>query len=98
MWPQNMLTSFSFGFLEVITNPTRCTPTSATLIDHVLSNSVCDNIRSYILTSLISDHFPIIHICNTKKFQHKHENVPFPNFSQTNIDRFRETLHGINGL
>ncbi len=87
---------FSFGFLEVITKPTRCTPTSATLIDHVLSNAVCDNIRSYILTSLISDHFPIIYICNTKKIKQKVETIPFRDFSQANIDRFRETLHGIN--
>ncbi len=29
---------FSFGFLQVLTKPTRCSANSATLIDHVLSN------------------------------------------------------------
>ena len=87
---------FSFGCLQVITRPTRCTPTCATLIDHVISNSICTNISSFILTSLISDHFPIIHHCNTKKNQRKVENLPFRDFSQTNIDRFVETLHVVN--
>ncbi len=58
---------FSFGCLQVITRPTRCNPTCATLIDHVISNSICANISSFIFTSLISDHFPIICHCNTKK-------------------------------
>jgi hypothetical protein len=58
---------FFFGCLQVITWPTRCNPTCATLIDHVISNSICANISSFILTSLILDHFPIIHHCNKKR-------------------------------
>jgi len=30
---------FSFGFLQIITKPTRCTSNSATLIDHIFSNN-----------------------------------------------------------
>jgi hypothetical protein len=58
---------FSFGLLQVITKPTRCTQNSATWIDHVITNSMCPNIESIIVTSLISDHFPIIHHCNSPK-------------------------------
>ncbi len=58
---------FPFGCLQVITRPTRCNPTCATLIDHVISNSICANISSFILTSIILNHFPIIHHFNTKK-------------------------------
>jgi hypothetical protein len=87
---------FSFGLLQVISLPTRCTTTSATLIDHIITNSVCEKASSFILTSLISDHFPIIHHCNSKKIFHKPEKVPYRDFSQSNIDRFIETLHGLN--
>ncbi len=58
---------FSFGLLQVISLPTRCRTTSATLIDLVITNSVSEKASSFILTSLISDHFPIIHHFNTKK-------------------------------
>ncbi len=30
---------FSFGFLQLILKPTRCTPNSATLIDHIISKN-----------------------------------------------------------
>ena len=33
---------FSYGFLQLIMKPTRCTSHSATLIDHVVSNSKAD--------------------------------------------------------
>ena len=51
---------FSFGFLQLIMKPTRCTPHSASLIDHVLTNTKSDLFETAILTSDISDHFPII--------------------------------------
>ena len=51
---------FSFGFLQLVMKPTRCTAQSATLIDHVVTNSKSDVFETSILTSKISDHFPII--------------------------------------
>ena len=54
---------FSYGFLQLIMKPTRCTSHSATLIDHVVSNSKADFFESIILTTKISDHFPIIYFC-----------------------------------
>ncbi len=32
---------FSFGFLQIVTKPTRVSDTSATLINHVLTNVCC---------------------------------------------------------
>ena len=58
---------FSFGFLQLVTKPTRCSHNSATLIDHIISNTIGSNSESLILTSLISDNFPIIHHCNSQK-------------------------------
>ena len=60
-------TLFSYGFLQIITKPTRVSDNSATLIDHILTNSPCEQFNSYILCHHISDHFPIIHNLNLKK-------------------------------
>jgi hypothetical protein len=88
---------FSFGLLQVITKPTkptRYTGRSATIIDHVITNHQSNAYDSVILTSQLSDHFPIVHF---KKGPLK-STVPnfteFRNFSQTNLDSFRTMLHG----
>ena len=60
-------TLFSFGFLQLVTKPTRVSENSATLIDHILTNSLCEQFDSYILCHHISDHFPILHTLNLKK-------------------------------
>ena len=62
-------TLFSHGFLQIITKPTRVSDNSATLIDHILTNSLCEQFDSYILCHHISDHFPIIHFLKLKKKQ-----------------------------
>lgn len=51
---------FSYGFLQTITKPTRIAQSSATLIDHVLTNIHSQKHSSFILTSKISDHFPLL--------------------------------------
>ena len=65
---------FSFGLLQVVTKPTRCNDNSATLIDHVITNLSLECYQTHILTSRISDHFPLIfsiplknHIVNKQK-------------------------------
>jgi hypothetical protein len=58
---------FSFGLLQVVTKPTRCTPNSATLIDHVLSTPRSSFFETAIITNKISDHFPIIHFWTAPK-------------------------------
>ncbi len=52
---------FSNGFLQVITKPTRCTPKSGKLIDHCITNSNSNQHTSVIITTKISDHFPILY-------------------------------------
>ncbi len=56
---------FSLGLLQIITRPTRCSANSATLIDHAILNPKSAACESAIITSKISDHFPIIYICDT---------------------------------
>ena len=55
---------FSNSFIPLIDKPTRITPKSATLIDNIFANKY-DNEHKYmtgILTTDISDHYPIFHI------------------------------------
>jgi len=60
---------FSFGYLQTITKPTRCTDKSATLIYHVVTNCLSDSYKSVILTSHISDHFPVIFYLPINKYK-----------------------------
>ena len=89
-------TLFSFGFLQIITKPTRVAEKSATLIDHILTNANCENFDSYILCYQISDHFPILHYLNLAKKKQKQQKISVRNFSQTNIDRFKIALSNFN--
>ncbi len=79
---------FSHGFLQTITKPTRCTNSTATLIDHCLTNSTNFNHNSSILTSLLSDHFPIIYRIKqlTKKLSPVF--VEYRDLSDENISKF----------
>ena len=52
---------FQNGFLPLIQRPTRVTRTSATTIDHILTNTVLENkIQPGIIKTDISDYFPMM--------------------------------------
>ena len=54
---KNML--FSHGLLPIVTKPTRITSHTATLIDHIYTNSSISHITYGIATIDISDHLPV---------------------------------------
>ena len=54
--------SFSYGLLPVITKPTRITPTSATLIDHIWVKNKSELHSAGIILSHISDHYPTFYV------------------------------------
>jgi hypothetical protein len=87
---------FSFGFIQLVVNPTRCTPNSATLIDHVITNYCPSSTDTVILLSKISDHFPVIHFKKTLKPKNHSKRVEFREFSEINFRLFRETLQATN--
>ena len=60
---ESMLTT---GFLPLITKPTRITDHSATLIDHIYSNTKSQIYKSGILITDVADHFDTFHV-NSKK-------------------------------
>ena len=87
---------FANGFLQIITKPTRVTNSSATLIDHLYTNCIRNNFDSGIITSKISDHFPIFHFLNNSE-KKKNPNFIFTrNFSETNITNFNDLLNSLS--
>ena len=63
----------SKSFLPVITMPSRVNKQSATLIDHIWTNRICNSYKSGIILNSLSDHFPVVY------FQEgKHELVQLP--------------------
>jgi len=86
----------SFGFLQIVTKPTRLTENSATLIDHILTNVSNETFDSSLLCWKISDHLPLIHKISFKKNKANHPKIKTRNFSQSNIDRFKKALLNYN--
>ena len=87
---------FSFGLLQTVTKPTRCTLTSATLIDHVISTPKSSIFETALITNKISDHFPIIHFLDSLKHRPSHKTIVSRDFSAANCQRFKELLHGFS--
>ena len=79
---------FSFGFLQLITRPTRVSDNSATIIDHILCNSMSLSHNTYILCSHLSDHFPIIHQFDITKPKIAPQSFSSRNFLPENIQKF----------
>ena len=78
----SMLTSNSF--FQIISVPTRVTKSSATLIDHILTNSLNSNITPTAVRYDISDHFPIYAIFPT--FQKKQTSKNYYRWDFSNYD------------
>jgi len=85
----------SYGLLQVVSKPTRCTNHSATIIDHVITNSSFPAFESLIVTSRISDHFPVIFFVPTSKPRSNRKSIFARDFSEKNIGKFKETLHSL---
>ena len=60
---------YSFSLFPFITKPTRITSTSATLIDHMWSTQLAENVGNFIIQTDISDHFPILSQFKTHNVQ-----------------------------
>jgi endonuclease/exonuclease/phosphatase family metal-dependent hydrolase len=89
---------FSFGLLQVVSKPTRVTQNSATLIDHVITNPRSNSalLKSVIIISRISDHFPIVHFKQTNKIPAKQEFFESRDFSDANLKRFNDNLRSVD--
>jgi len=89
-------TIFSHGFLQLVTKPTRINENSATLIDHILTNSTVQVHDTFIICSKISDHFPILHQLDFNKVKPKLNPIETRSFSEENITKFKRALRDYN--
>ena len=87
---------FSHGFLQLVTRPTRITENSATLIDHILTNSTVQSHETFLLCSKMSDHFPIIHQLNFDKIKPSNGMVQTRDFSPDSMLRFKNAIKNYN--
>ncbi len=86
----------SNGFIPLITKPTRISVTSATLIDHLYSNSITSIGKSGIIITDVADHFGTFFISNGQRQRQKIVKRQKRSFSQNNINKFKEALKQIN--
>ena len=82
-------TIFSYGYLQLVTKPTRVAENSATLIDHVLTNSSIQNHDIFLLCTKLSDHFPVIHRLSFDKIKPKPISTETRDFSPESLLRFK---------
>ena len=94
---QNMLSSHAV--FPIITKQTRVTDTSATTIDHILTNDCNHSVFPGIFTTDLSDHFPVFcKIFDISSFEKpkllkiNHE-IQRRDFKKFDADAFRDDLH-----
>ena len=78
--------------LQIVSKPTRCTNSSATLIDHVITNSVSDLYDTIILISQLSDHFPVLHFLSCSRQRSSPKLIASRDFSDANLSKFKTSL------
>ena len=89
-------TLLSYSFVPLISRPTRCTSSNATLIDNIFTNSLkslSENSLSGISFQHISDHFPVFLFNNFKtNIFNKNQIIFKESFNPQNINRFKDFL------
>ena len=96
-WESNIQTSnymnelYSAGAVLAIDKPTRLTNTSATLIDHIYTNNLLNNVPVGILIYEVSDHLPV-YIVFKDIITQKQQNHVYRDIKNFNIDTYREEM------
>ena len=84
----------------LITKPTRVTSTTATLIDHILTNNLDDNMMHIqgILCTSISDHYAIFYVASNTRTDHTQTEMPLlkRNMGQRNISKFISEINRVD--
>ena len=94
----NILTSTSFR--PLITKPTRITETNETLIDHIWTNNLQNNMsKSHILLTDITDHLPCISIIQSTDIMIKgYKNITKRMINDTNRQKFSKQINEIKDV
>lgn len=86
-------TLYSNYFFPLIYESTRVTENSETLIDNILTNSTSLGIKSGVLHSDLSDHFPIFHYSiKINRAKHDKKTIHKRIMRKTNVDQFKDKL------
>ena len=91
---------FSAGFLEIIKNPTRVSNynnhNTATLIDHIWTNDLKEQMTGGIITTYLSDHFSTFYLLETNKHTPLPKNISKRDISDENIEKFKRELENLS--
>ena len=90
-------TLFSFAFIPVISDPTRLTSYSATLIDNIFTNNLSQNVLNGVVLNDLSDHLPVFAWVSGPTFTHDGNNKAFTRkFTDENLRKFNENVSNTN--
>jgi len=93
----NYLNSTLFsGFIQIIQRATRVQGQSYGLIDHILTNRTDAVIKSGVIVSDISDHFPIFVVDTHYDTRKRDEYFYCRNFTLPNLNNFKQSLAQVN--
>ena len=86
------------SFYNRINRPTRNTQTSATLIDNIFTNdmNINEGKVSGVLTTAITDHYPIFHIIKNDKSLNEEEYIWTRKCNNENRERFITSIRAVN--
>ena len=89
---------FQNGIFPVINRPTRVTKTSATVIDHILTNTIIDwQLQSGIVKTDISDHFAVFSLIKTDLEQSNIKNIVIKrDINENSIEHFKFLFNSID--
>ena len=89
---------FENGFIHFINKPTRVTRETSTLIDHIISNTNLDFIKTGIIKTDISDHFPVFLIAKNENLINKTETkiISKREINNKAIENFKELLKKVD--
>ena len=86
---------YSYHLVPTILRPTRITETSATIIDNIITNSN-ENIKTGIILTDITDHFPTVYHKNSNMFKQKSTTADKYVYkrihSDDNVTKFKNSL------
>ena len=90
--------AYQNSIFPVINRPTRVTKTSATIIDHILTNTIIDSpLHSGIVKTDISDHFAVSWLLKTNFEQSNIKNVVIKrDIDKASIERFKSLFNSID--
>ena len=94
---KNLSTLFSHAFIPVISNPTRLTSYSATLIDNIFTNNLFQSVLNGIVLNDLSDHSPVIAYFSGKTLKRDRENKVFiRKITDENLRKFNKNFSNTN--